>query len=255
MILAAVLLGLLQGLTEFLPVSSSGHLVLLRHSGLLPPVWEKAFLFDVVLHLGSLMAVVFYFGRFLLDLLGRRRKLLLLLVLGTLPAALFGLAAHDLAEELFQSPARVAAAMLVTGVVLAAAHRLNPGRAALEEAGAGAALGAGLLQALAIIPGVSRSGLTIAGGLCGGLKREAAVDFSFLLALPAVAGAAVFALAGGGAPPPPLPPEAYAAGLAAAFLSSLLAIRLLLAAVRRFGLKPFAFYLFLAGGALLAAAA
>ncbi len=244
--LNAIVWGLVQGLTEFLPISSSGHLVLVpAFLGLEPPdLATSAFL-----HLGTLVAVVAYYRRDLARL-GRFRRdpvsrhVLFLLVVGTLPA-LIGVVVEAPLERLQDSPTAVAVALLGTGVVLAASTRLPPRRRRLEDATGGQAVGVGISQAVALIPGVSRSGMTITTGLAAGLAPVEAARFSFLLGVPAIAGAGLLeavelAEVGG------LRPE-LGVGLAVAALSGYAAIALLLRALTRYGLGPFSVYCLVVG--------
>jgi undecaprenyl-diphosphatase len=198
-LLKALVLGILQGATEFLPISSSGHLVLVPW--LLD--WEKPpLVFDVVVHLGTLMAVLVYFWRDWLTLLraGLRAlrthstqdpdaRLLLWIGLGTIPAALAGLLLEDLFESTFETPPLAAGFLLVTALLLVASERAHSGDRALTRLRPLDALVVGCAQALAIFPGISRSGSTIAAGIWRGLPRAAAARFSFLLATPIIMGA------------------------------------------------------------------
>lgn len=239
-VLTAVALGLAQGLTEFLPVSSSGHLVILGHFFGLR---EAGVAFDVFLHLATVLAVGVYFRTDLLLLLGDRRRVLLLL-LATLPAGVAGLLLEDLFTRLFSSVTATGVALLGTGFVLWGAERLSAGyrrRHPLERMSAADAWWIGVGQAVAIIPGLSRSGTTIATGLVRGLDRESAARFSFLLSIPVILGAGVLQLRhltiGSFSEAAPL-----AAGFAAAFLSGLAAIHILLGVVRRAKLTVFSWY-------------
>lgn len=198
-LLRAIFLGTLQGATEFLPISSSGHLVLV-------PWWlgwdESPLVFDIVLHLGTLVAVLAYFWRDWLTLLRagwtalRTRsfqdpdaRLLLFLVLGTIPAALAGLLLEDFFASVFGEPWVVGIFLLITAALLAASERLYSTTNALSCMTARNALAIGLAQACAILPGLSRSGSTIATGMWLGYSRPAAARFSFLLAAPITFGA------------------------------------------------------------------
>lgn len=198
-LLRAIVLGMLQGATEFLPISSSGHLVLV-------PWWlgweESPLIFDVVVHLGTLMAVIIYFWRDWLTLLraGVRAlrnpssqdpeaRLLLLLILGTIPAALAGVLLEDVFESAFSNPPLVAAFLLVTALLLVLSERHITASRDLGTLTAGNALVIGAAQALAIFPGLSRSGSTIAAGIWCGLPRALAARFSFLLSTPIIIGA------------------------------------------------------------------
>ncbi|MDI3279892.1 MAG: undecaprenyl-diphosphate phosphatase [Bacillota bacterium] len=251
-VLQAVLLGVVQGLTEFLPVSSSGHLVLMQHLLGLPEVGVS---FDVLLHLATLLAVVIYFRRELAQaLLQRDWHLGRLLLVGSLPAAVLGLLLEDFFAALFHSVQAVGAAFLLTGVILYAAERWG-GR--VQKSGGWQALGMqdaffiGLGQAVAIIPGVSRSGSTIAAGMARGIERTLAARFSFFLSIPVIAGAGLLELPHLWAEGAYYSPAALAGGFIAAFLGGWLAISTLLAILQRWRLSLFSWYVWLLGLAIL----
>jgi len=193
--LESILLGILQGLTEFLPVSSSGHLVIVQ--SLLPGFNEPAVVFNVLLHAGTLVAVLIYFKRDLLEISrGFLRPgeggfhLPILLAVGTVPAGLVGIFFADTLEPLFAAPGSASAGLLVTSGLLFAAWRIGTkGRRSFESLTLLGALFIGVLQAIAIIPGISRSGATIAAGVFLGLSGRDAARYSFLLSIPAIAGA------------------------------------------------------------------
>jgi undecaprenyl-diphosphatase len=198
-----LLLAILQGLTEFLPVSSSGHLALTR-ALLGDPALGSDVSVAIALHLGTLGAVLAYFRSDLAGLVrgalrpgaaggqlaGRERALLAYLVVGTLPAAAAGLLARSAIEGAFDRPRLVGAMLLLTAASLLATRWMGTGTSSDGRLGAGRALVVGAAQALALLPGVSRSGATIVAGLALGLEREAAFRFSFLLSIPAILGAA-----------------------------------------------------------------
>ncbi len=250
----ALLLGLIQGATEFLPVSSSGHLVI---SQALLGIQEGGILIEISLHVATLLAVVIYFRSRLLWIvsnLGREggegqgaRRYALWLTIGTVPAVLAGLLGKDIVERLFDSPRVALSGLLATGFILISTHRArSTGRRADGPAG----LGMGFAQALAIVPGISRSGSTIAAGMWLGVEKRDAAEFSFLLSIPAIAGAAVlqgFELAQIGASGPSLFSLPMAVGFVAAFLSGFAAIAGLLEVLRRRGLVPFAWYCWVVG--------
>lgn len=257
-LLDSILLGLLQGATEFLPVSSSGHLVIAQQ--LIPGFSQPGILFDVLLHVGTLVAVVVYFWRDLRGMLtslwrrdaaaAQSRRLLTLLLVGSLPTAVIGLTFKDWFESLFASPALVAAMLLVTGTLLFVADRYRPGHRREGALTVSDALLTGFVQGLAIIPGISRSGSTVAALLLRGVSGETAARFSFLLALPAVGGAALLHLRHlEGLPAAELP--LYLAGAGTAMLSGLLAIHLLIGVLRRRKLGWFALYCWIVGAAAL----
>jgi undecaprenyl-diphosphatase len=205
--LQALLLGALQGLTEFLPVSSSGHLVLLqRFFGL----QEPALLFDILVHVATLFAVFIVYRRVIWDLLlacsglstvfsqlapgsakelVAARRLGLLLLIANVPTALMGVAFADTFEHLFATPWAVGVALLVTGTALWSLRYVTGGHDSLHDMRVWQALVLGIVQGLAITPGISRSGSTIAVALWCGLHRESAARFSFLMAIPAILGA------------------------------------------------------------------
>ncbi|MEJ2519368.1 MAG: undecaprenyl-diphosphatase UppP [Desulfuromonadales bacterium] len=252
--LHAIMLGILQGATEFLPVSSSGHLVLAQH--LLGDFQQPGVLFDVLLHVGTMVAVALYFWRDLAGLAsspwrtGERaaaqRHMLLLLIAGSVPTALIGLLFKDVLVGLFERPDIVCVMLLVTGTLLWLAERLRSRQACRGQMNYADALLVGTVQGVAIIPGISRSGSTIAALLLRGVDGETAARFSFLLALPAVCGAALLSLRDleGVAVSSLLP---YLAGTVAALITGLLCIHLLLGVIRRHKLHWFALYCWLVG--------
>jgi undecaprenyl-diphosphatase len=245
----ALVLGILQGLGEFLPISSSGHLIVVPWLLRWPP---QGLAFDVALHMGTLLAVLYAFAGDWIRLIGafgrgalRGRpfsepdgRLLGLIALASVPGAVLGVILHDWAETTFRSPALVAVTMAVMGLVLFAADRragTAPDRRALSLRDA---LLIGSAQALALIPGVSRSGATISMGLFLGLRREEAARFSFLLATPITFGAGLLEvpkLAGGDL-------TLIITGIVASAVVGFLSIRVLLAYVRTRNYVPFVVY-------------
>lgn len=255
--LHSVALGVLQGLTEFLPVSSSGHLVLAQ--SLLPGFHQPGVLFDVLLHGGTLLAVLVYFRRDVWGLAASlapggdpaQRRLLFLLLAATVPTGLIGILFKDPLEALFEAPRAAASMLLVTGALLWLSEVLARPRVGLDRLGLPRALAVGVVQGLAIVPGISRSGATIAAATLMGVRGEDAARFSFLLSVPAVLGAVVLQVrdVGGAAASAPL--GAYAAGVLAAFVAGLWAIRFLLAVLRRGRFRWFAVYCWALGLAYL----
>ncbi len=182
----AVVLGLVQGLTEFLPVSSSGHLVIAQA---LLGIEEHVLIFDVFVHLGTLIAVFTAFWADIWGILKRPfRKITALLLTACIPTALMGLLLNDFFTALFSSLTAVACALCVTGILLWISDRFH-GEKTIEEMGFGHALAVGFFQGCAITPGLSRSGSTIFGAILCGLKRSEAAKFSFILSIPAILGA------------------------------------------------------------------
>ncbi len=191
--LEILLLAVIQGLTEFLPVSSSGHLVvteaLLQAAGR-PPLPDNVQV-NIVLHMGTLLAILVYYWRKIQALVGEDRRVIGLLIVGTLPAIAVGLPLKFAAPGLLDDPLLAGVMFLATGGLLLWAGRIVPGGLHYRELSYRQVLLIGLFQAVAILPGISRSGSTIAAGLAVGLDRESSATFAFLLAIPAIAGAGV----------------------------------------------------------------
>lgn len=253
-LLQAVYLGFIQGLTEFLPVSSSGHLAIAQHY--LPGFSQPGVLFDVLLHVGTMIAVLIYFRREILLLATapfRRtqeaalyRRLLLLLILASVPTAVIGLLFKDFFEGLFDNIPLVSLMLLVTGTLLFVSERFRRSGRTEEALRVSDALIVGTVQGMAIIPGISRSGSTIAALLLKGVDGETAARFSFLLALPAVFGAALLSLRHLTAVATTQVPV-YLGGAATAFITGLISIHFLMAVIRRKRLFYFAIYCWVVG--------
>jgi len=254
-VLNAVFYGLVQGLTEFLPVSSSGHLAL--YESLFGGPKQDPLLLSVLVHVASLVAVLVVFRREVRRLLFEDRRLGVYICIATLPAVAVGLGFHDAIEQLTGQPMAVGVLLMVTGLILVAGELVARGLERTDRTeqtmGLWRVLAVGVVQAAALLPGISRSGITISAGRSLGLTREASVRFAFLLAIPAIAGAGCYEgmklLTGKvemtlGAGP-------AAAGFLAALVSSYVALRLLIRLVRRWGLWVFAPYCFAAGAAAL----
>lgn len=263
----AIILGLVQGATEFVPISSSAHLVLVPWALGWP---SPGLAYDTMAHWGTLTAVVIYFWADLwrlarawfgsLPALLRARalpqatdaRLAWWIIVGTVPAAVLGALFEDFFASLFANPQAVGAFLLVTALLLATGERLGRRTRALERLTAGDAVLIGLAQAVAIAPGISRSGATMSMGLFCGLQREAAARFSFLLSMPIILGAGLLPLK-------TLAETADAfsrfphllAGFLAAAISGYLCIRFLLGYLRRGRLYVFAAYCALLGLAVL----
>lgn len=247
--LDAIILGVLQGLTEFLPVSSSGHLVL---GETLLGVRQPGVTFEVLVHLGTLAAVLVFFRRQLAQLvrslvnteMKTERRMIACLVVATIPAGLAGVLLKDYLAAMFDSPQVASVMLFVTGVFLLSTRWLGERRRKMSLV---IAIIIGCAQALAIMPGISRSGSTIAAGMWLGIEPSKAAEFSFLLSVPVIAGAAVLSLGDFGA----LSPELwgpYLAGSLVSFVVALVAVYLVLATVRRGKLSWFGYYCFAAGG-------
>ena len=249
--LQGLVLGVIQGLTEFLPVSSSAHLILIPWLLGWP---THSLTFDVALHMGTLAALLLFFWRDWLRLLRAwlpgagpdsttNRRLLIGIVIGTIPAAIAGLLFQDTIESALRSPELIAVVMLVVSLVIFAADRLARLTLPIERVGYSQALIIGLAQAFALAPGVSRSGATISAGLALDLTREAAARYAFLLATPITAGAGLLQLRHllkDGVPADER--AAFALGIAASFIVGLGAIGFLLRYLRRASLLVFVVY-------------
>ena len=265
--LEALLLGIVQGLTEFLPISSSGHLILVPwlqdYTFLLDhPHFNKTF--DVALHAGTLVAAIAYFRHEVVQLVhsflaavraraieSPDQRLAVAIAVGTVPAVIFGGVASGLIEDHLGEPWMIAIQLIVFGALLLWADRL-PQRKGLEDSTVKDGLYIGLAQVLALAPGTSRSGITITAARYLGLDRDAAARFSFLLLIPIVAGATVFKAASAiheGLPSGVAGPMIV--GTLAAAISGYLAIAFLLRLLRTSSYAPFVYYRFAVGVAVL----
>jgi undecaprenyl-diphosphatase len=186
-LLEAIILGIIQGLTEYFPVSSTAHLILFTWFFDIGGIVDTLS-FDVALHLGTLIAVIIYFRRDWIDMFSSNRKLFYLLVLATLPAGLAGFLLNDIVESTMRNPLIIAMALIGVSFIMLASERFRKTRD-IDRLTYTDAVFIGLAQVLALIPGVSRSGITISAGLFRNLKRETATRFSFLLSTPIIAGA------------------------------------------------------------------
>lgn len=254
-ILSSILMGILQGLTEFLPISSSGHLKL-AHLIFGTEIGNSSF--DIFLHLGSLVAVLIYFRKTLLDLivsLFRWRKsldnqvhfhnrlMILYLIVATFTTGIFYLIFKDFLDRLFDhpNPLAIALTLSITGVLIFLSDKVKDCRIPASTMGIMRSIIIGLAQGIAIIPGISRSGSTIAVSLFTGIKREDAAHFSFLLSIPAILGANLAELSTLGNLQTGLLAE-YILGFIFAALSGYLVISMLISFIRMSKLKYFAYY-------------
>ena len=193
-LLEIILLAVVQGVTEFLPVSSSGHLVVASAllTALGQPEPQDLLEVSIVLHLGTLLSILVFYWHRVWRLLGADRRVIGLLVVAMIPAVAVGLPIRIFAKETLESALLAGLMFPVTGAMLLWASRLPPGDRKYTELSYGQSLVVGLFQAFALLPGVSRSGSTIAAGLSVGLERSNAAAFSFLLAIPAIGGAGAY---------------------------------------------------------------
>lgn len=269
-----VILGLIQGLSEFLPISSSGHLAVLQH--FFGIEGENVLTFAVLLHLGTLISLIAVYYKVIWELIlellavikdilsgkglqinkNTNRKLGVMIIAASIPTGIIAMLFNDLFAGLYNSLPAIGVSLLLTGCFLWQAERMNQKGKNVGEAKYRDALFVGLCQGIAIIPGISRSGATIVGSLFSGLNREFAVQFAFLISVPAILGAALLEI-----------PEAFAegfaegfaeemllpivAGVAAAAISGYIAIRTMIRVVCNKKLYIFSLYTWIAGSLLL----
>jgi undecaprenyl-diphosphatase len=259
----AAVLGTVQGLTEVLPISSSAHLILIPKFLKWP---ESGITFDVALHVGTFLALALYFWRDILELIGNffsachggintpAKKLPFYILAATIPAALVGKTMEEPIEEMFRhSPALIALLMILFGLLLAFADTTGAKRWRVDRVNLKCAVIIGLAQCLALLPGVSRSGITITAALLLGFHRESAARFSFLISLPIVAGAAILKvghLVKSGIPAEEVLPLLIGISTSAVF--GFLSVAFLLKLVQRESLYPFVWYRLLVGSGALA---
>lgn len=269
--LQAVILGLIQGLTEFLPVSSSGHLALLQH--FFGITGDDVLLFTVLLHVGTLISVFFMYWRDLIDLIkeffialadlvtgkGLRleerptRKLGLLIIAATIPTAIIGFAFNDFFESLYSNILFIGIGFMITGTMMFLSEKFGSNSRDLEHMNFRNAIFIGIMQGIAICPGISRSGSTLVGGLTTGLKRDFAVRFAFLISVPAIMGSAV--LEGKDALEAGIDPSVIGpvlAGMVVAAVSGVVAIKAMIKVVSDKKLKYFSYYVWVLGIAVIA---
>jgi undecaprenyl-diphosphatase len=246
--LESAVLGAVQGITEFLPVSSSAHLIILPWFFRISEGGANKLIFDVMLHFGTLLAILCLYGkRFLVvvidavyEIKEKRigESLFFKIVVATLPAAIFGLLCKDFIESYLRTPYVSALGLIGVSIIMIICERLYVNEQGITYP---VAITIGLAQALALVPGTSRSGVTIAMGMLLGLKRSQAVDFSFMLSIPIILGTALYEsrqldLQSVGET------EVYVAGMASAFFFGLLSLKFLVGFLKRHSLDVFALY-------------
>ena len=251
--LQAIILGIIQGLTEFLPVSSSGHLVLLQR---LFGIDEGVLTFGIALHLATLVGIFFVFSKDIIAILKKPfSKMTLLLVAGTIPTVIMAALLKDFFEKTMAGKT-LGYEFIFTGLILLLAETIRSKNKKLDDMKYSDAAIIGVAQGVAILPAVSRSGLTLAGALARGLNREFAIKFSMLLSIPAILGAALFEsfdvikdfdTAGLGVEILPL-----VAGMLAAGISGYFAIKFMLKVFSKVSFKIFSYYVFVLGILIIA---
>lgn len=262
MIIQAIILGIVEGLTEFLPISSTGHLIVAEHA---VGYKDAAKTFTVIVQLGAIAAVAWYYRKELWAKINdlfkgveSAKKFWINLVIATIPAGLFGLALDKTLEK-YAVPLTVAISLIIGGVILFLAEiqfakTTHTEKLELEKITPKQALGVGLAQVVSLVPGVSRSGATIVGGMFAGMNRVTAATFSFYLSLPILGLASLYKIVQGrhtiGSLPGGVP--ALLLGTIAAFISALLVVGWLLKYISRNDFKPFAYYRILFGFVIIA---
>ena len=263
-IISAIILGAVQGISEFLPISSSGHLVIVPH---LLGV-ETGLAFDVILHVGTLVAIFTFFWKDIINIIkgfivsiinltegfdkfkdGLRRvpeeRFAWLIIIATIPTGIMGLLFDKAVETIFRGTVFVGLFLIITGIILYYSERHSSGNITEKDMSFKQAITIGICQGIAVLPGISRSGASIASGLCLGLNREYAARYSFLLSVPAVVGAAVFKVKDMATI------DATTTVLVAGFLSSVifgyLSIKLLMKMIEGWSLDIFAYYCWIVG--------
>jgi len=256
--LKAVVLGIVQGLTEFLPISSTAHLLIGER---LIGFDDPGSVFTEMIQLGSILAIVWLYRRKVLDVVmglpsrPEARRFAAMLIVAVLPALAAGALASDFVEAvLHKSLATMAVAFIIGGIVMLAVERAatRPRTRAVDDTSTPQAFGIGLFQMLALVPGVSRSGATIVGGMLMGLDRPTAAEFSFFLAMPTMAATFAHSVLELRHQITADRTGELAIGFVFAFLASLVVVEPFLAVVRRRGFAPFAWYRILAGVVVLA---
>jgi len=235
-------LGALQGLAEFLPISSSGHLVLAQK--LIPGFNLPNVFFDVIVHMGTLFAVLYYFRKKILEILFKKWKYLLYIIIATIPAGLMGYFFQNMFESFFDNVKLVGIALLLTGFMNLMVDKFSKSKKSLNFKNT---FLVGFAQSIAITPGISRSGITIFAGVFQGIKREKAAEFSFILSVPAVLGANLLQIVNNTHGLSDGNSLYYLAGFLTAFIFGLFSIKLVFLFLKDMKFKIFAYYCFIVG--------
>lgn len=235
----AIILGIIQGITEFLPISSTAHLILVpRFLG-----WQGAvdsLTFDIALHAGTLLAVLVFFIRDWLRIILHNRRLLVFIIIATIPAGLSGILFEELVEDYLRSPYIIAISLSLVGIFMLLSDRLS-GKKGLDNLRLRDCLFIGLFQAIALIPGVSRSGITMGAGFLMGLRREDSAKFSFLLSTPVIGGASLLGIKRL-SHESPIDYTVFLSGMIASFIAGLIAIGFLIKYLQRHRVDLFVYY-------------
>lgn len=246
-IFKAVILGIIQGVTEFLPVSSTAHLVItpwiFGWTGEL-----NSLSFDIAVHVGTLISLLFCFWKDWIEILLKDRKMLGYLVIGTIPAGLAGVVFHDFIENSLRNPLIIVFTLVIVGALMLIAEKVSKRKR--DSVILSDAIVIGTAQAIALIPGVSRSGITITAGLFKGLKRDYAAKFSFLLSTPAIAGAATLDFYKSLKINYSHDYSLFFIGLISAAITGIVAIKFLLNFLKKYSLNVFIYYRWVLAGVI-----
>ncbi|WP_312092793.1 undecaprenyl-diphosphate phosphatase [Niallia sp.] len=253
-IIIAILLGIVEGLTEFAPVSSTGHLILVAH--LLEFTGEKAKTFEIIIQLGSILAVVFVFWRRILSVLGMKKwqkeedvgtLSILHIVIGMIPFGIGGLLFYDFIKEVLFRSGTVVITLIIGGLLMLAAEKWKPQlptAETLDQVTYRQAFAVGMFQCFALVPGFSRSGATLSGGLLSGMNHKTASEFTFIMAIPIMAAATGKDLIESWSYLSTEDLALFLTGFFTAFIVALLAIKFFLQLINKIKLAPFAYYRF-----------
>jgi undecaprenyl-diphosphatase len=250
LVFEAIILGVVQGLTEFLPVSSTAHLILIPwFFG-----WKgevNTLTFDIALHAGTLAALLLCFWKDWIGFFIKKQKLFGMIILASIPAGIVGFFLNDIVEKSLREPVLISMMLIVVGFIMLAAERSEQYKD-MEKTNYMDALSIGIAQASALIPGVSRSGITISAGLFKGLKREASARFSFLIATPIIAGATVLHLKKLLSSQGIYDFQLLSVGIITSFVTGVLAIKFLLNFLKKYPLNIFVYYRFILAVVIIA---
>jgi undecaprenyl-diphosphatase len=248
--LEAIILGIVQGMTEFLPVSSTAHLILFpwffNWSGDV-----NTLTFDIALHAGTLLSLILFFWKDWTELIAKKHRLFGLIILASIPAGVAGFFLNDIVENGLRRPLIISAMLIAVGFLMLIAEKANKYKD-IEKTGLKDAIIIGIAQAIAIIPGVSRSGITISAGLFRGFEREAAARFSFLLSTPIIAGATLLHFKKAFISQENHDLKLFSIGIITSCITGLVAIKFLLAFLKKYPLNLFVYYRFILSAVIIA---
>src|SRR4030042_6120893 len=246
----ALILGVVQGITEFLPVSSTAHLIVFP--------WffnwtgeVDTLTFDVALHAGTLLALILCFWKDWIELITKKQRLFGLILLASIPAGIAGFFLNDIVENDLRKPWIISIMLIAVGIIMLIAEKANKHKD-IEKTGFKDAIIIGIAQAIAIIPGVSRSGITISAGLFRGFEREAAARFSFLLSTPLIAGATLLHFKKAFISQGNHDLKLFSIGIITSCITVLVAIKFLLAFLKKYPLNLFVYYRFILSAVIIA---